>query len=710
MKRNFKIWIFAFVLFANFGIFATEKSALELFEEAQTLQNRGQWYDAVDLYQEALTINPQYGEVWYNLAVCSYALGSYDLAVQYADNASKYARNFTAIQNLKGMALISLGKVTEAHDVFDEILKKYPNDINARFGLAEIDLLDGRLSVAEGRYLDALKRDARNRKALLSLALVSAEMGKTKVSENYIRQALSYYSGEPEVHYMASYLAAKNGEYRLAEQRARSAVQINPEFDRAYGLLATILFEQKKFSDVIDICDFRIHRNRNLHDAWYLRGLSLERLNQTEEAIETFETGLTINPQDEIMRQEFESLLRATFPIEDSRRDKWAMYHYEKALEYGRNFQGLSERYEYQRALSIAPLNNEIRQSFAEVLERDGQYEFYLQQLKFIQENYQNESSGEIQRNENSPAQKKTRIQIKNDDAIESYESLMRGNLSNRWEIDPFYLDKTRWNIGIYYTKKKIQLFHADVEEVSATAAKEIFTGISAAYVDVQSEPVESFGEAFRLARTDGREYFVIMDAQETERTFSMDAQIYSARTGTKISEIHVYRTGNDCFSKAMQRFRQGVLDILPIRGKVLKNAQGMLLVDLGKNDGVAVDSEFDVVRKNCITTNDSAPGVSYNKKDLLGTLVLSAVDEEISEGAFKKKGFYDTLNVGDDVILTKNPDGSRENPVRDPGNRPAADSSGNPATDSARQAELESLKESLKPASRENDLLHLIR
>ena len=691
----------------------TGRTAIELFADGQELQAHKQWFDAMDLYQEALSMNPQYGDAWYNMALCSYALGSYDLCVQYADNAAKYERNLSDIQNLKGMAMISLGKIDEAKNVFTAVLKKYPNNIDARFGLAELDLLDGRISVAEGRYLDALKRDSQNRKALLSLALVSSEMGKNEAAEQYVKQALSYYSGEAEVHYMASYLAAKNGDYKVAEQRARSAVQINGDLDKAYSLLAQILFAQKRYDEVIDICDFRIGRKRDCVGAWYLKGLSQQKLERYYDAIDTYQTGLTINPQDEVMRNALELLVGQVLTVEDPRRNSWAEYHSKKAAEFGRNFDGISERYEYQRALSVAPLNASIRQSFADMLERDGLYELYLQQLKFIKENAEVLDNGPVlQRDENSPSRKRSREQIKNDDSIENYESIMRNNISARWKIDPFYLDKTRWNIGIYYTKKPVQLFHADLEEISALAARTAFSGVPSTAVDVETDPVASYGEAFRLARTQGRDYFVIMTAEETERTYSIDATIYSARTGTKTSEIHVYRTGNDCMAKSLQRFRAGVLDILPIRGKVLQNVQGTLLLDLGKNDGISVDAEFNIIRKGGIETNDEGPGIKYNKKDLLGTVKVTACDEEISEGKYRKNGFYDTLNVGDEIILVKNKDGDKKdkdgNAATD--SRPAADSEGKAATEAAAAAEKEAIKESLKPVSRENDLIHLIR
>ena len=697
----------------SLSIFAQDRSALELFNEGQQLQNRHQWFEAIDLYHEALEVNPQYGDVWYNMALCSYALGSFDLAVQYADNAAKYSRNFSQILNLKGMSLVSLGKVDEAREVFDSILEKNPNDINARFGLAELDLLDGRITVAEGRYQDALKRDNTNRKALLSLALVSAEMGNKAVSEKYIRQALAAYSGEAEVHYLAAYLSARDGDYRTAEQRIRASVQINGDLDKSYALLGQILFAQGRYEEVMDICDFRIGRGREKADAWYLKGLSQEKLGNYEAAIDTYGVGLSINPQDEVMRFSMEQLVNLTLTVEDQRRNEWAMFHSKKAQEFGRNFDGISERYEYQKALSVAPLNAEVRQAFATMLERDGLYELYIQQLKFVKENY-DALTGEpgIQIDENTPARKRTREQIKNDDALESYASLMKNNISARWNVDPFYLDKTRWNIGIYYTRKPVQLIHADLESVSAIAAGAVFNGVPSACVDVKTKPVSGYGEAFRIARQEKRDYFVIMTAEETERTYSLDATIYSARTGTKTSEIHVYRTGNDRMAKSLQRFRSGVLDILPIRGKVLQNVQGTLLLDLGRNDGIAVGSEFSIVRKGRIETNDEGPGIKFNKKDLLGTVTVTACDEEISEGKYSKNGFYDTLNEGDEIVLLKNgeDDGKGKNGNAAMDSRPAADSDGKVATQAAAAEEKAAIKESLKPANRENDLIHLIR
>ncbi len=714
-KKRIKMILGSILLLAGPGniLFAQNSSAISMYNEAYALQDREDFYGAIEKYTEVLKINPQYGDAWLNLAMCSFNLGEFDLAVEYADKASVYLKNRSDLENLRGLAYISLGRLDEARAVFDNILTIYPNDVDARFGLAELDIFSGSLSSAENRYLEALKRDTKNRKTLLSLALVSAELGKNDIAQKYINQALQFHSGEPEVHYLAAYLAAKRGNLKEAESRARSAVQIKSDYDKAYELLSDILFAQKRYDEVIDICDFRLGRNRTLSTAWYLKGLAQTRLNRKSEAINSYTVGLTVDPQDEVMRYALEQLIDETLPIEDGRRAVWAKYHIDKAVEYNRNYDGPSERFEYQTALGVDPLNLTARQAFASLLERDGFYELYLYQLQFIKNNisYPKATSDVIQQNENTVTAKKSAWEIKNDDTIEALQSLMASNLSNKWNVKPFYLDKTRWNIGVYYVENPVQFVHASVEQLMAVSTKDMFDGVASTAVQVHSQPVSGFGEAFRLSRSSGLDYFIILNVEETERSFCIKADVYSARTGTQTTTINVYRTGNDRVAKSLRRLRQAVMDILPIRGTVLDNSQGTLLVDLGYADNITAGAEFDVVKKGCISTADKGIGLTYKTKDIIGTFTADKVNEEISEGSFVKKGFYDTLNVGDEVVLVKSGESSlltNGSVVTD--TRPAADSNGKPATLSAAKAENDSLAEVIKERQQESSLLRLIQ
>jgi hypothetical protein len=286
---------------------------------------------------------------------------------------------------------------------------------------------------------------------------------------------------------------------------------------------------------------------------------------------------------------------------------------------------------------------------------------------------------------------------------------MLRNNLAHKYNLDPFYLDKSRWKLGVYFQRAPVQLIHSDAEEIVANAVRDLFNGVAVTTVDVKSDGVEGFAEAYRLARTTGRDYFLIISVDETDRSFSLNASMYSARTGTKTTDIKVYRTGNDRVARSTRRLRQAVLDILPIRGKVLYNSASLVMADLGKSDGVVKGAVFDVVKKDRVITADTGAGVYYNESDILGTYTVTKVDEEICEGTYKKKGFYDNLNVGDNLILIQLSDSASAagNAVTD--TRPAADAKGTPATASAAKAEKDSIKEDMKAPHRDSSLITMI-
>lgn len=667
--------VFLSVFFFSLASFAFTQNlgALKLFERGLQKENAEDYYGASEDYQQALQANPSYGEAWFHLAQVTYAIEDFSLALTYVEEADRHAKNRTDIQNLKGLILIALGRLDEAGTVFNEILKRYPNDINSRFGLAELDLFSGSFNGAKNQYEDALKRQGNNRKALLSLALISSELGNNDMARSYIEQALRYHSGEREVHYLASYLDAKQGNFASAEKRARAAVQISPEYTKAYILLSSILYSQKKYGDVIDLCDYLISRNRNTSEAWYLKGLAQNRKGDWKSAVETWTNALSINPYDEVMRSALELILIKKLPVEDDRRIAFSEFHAQKGREFSKSFLGEEARYEYQRALRINPYNDKARAEFAQLLGRTGLNENYLNQLKFIRQNQEKDEA----ENEKSGSEKLSTEQKRINDTIEAYESLMKYSLSAKWNVDPFYLDKTRWHVGLYYTKSPVQLLHCDAEEIAAGMAADIFSGIASASLAFENRAVSGYGEAYRLARKNNLDYFILLDVDETEREVTLSASVYSGRTGTETVKFSSFRTGNDKFSSALRAFRRDLLDMLPVRGKIIQRSVNDILVDLGTVEGMKEGVILDVVKAGKIMTKDKGLGVSYDEKNLLGTIKINRTGEEIAQGSLEQDGFYDRVNVGDEVLVKFRPkeEGSEDAQISD--NSPAAGENG---------------------------------
>lgn len=654
-KNNIALWAILFsLLICTKGFAQKSNSAQELFAQGLEYQDARNWWLASERFQEACKKNPAYTDAWYHLAQCVYELDEFDLAMNYLENAKKYSSGRVDILNLEGMAQISLGKFDDAEKTFNNILKKYPNNIEARFGLAELSLFKGKLTGAEGIYQDALHRESGNQKALLSLALVSASLGKNQASQKYVSQALTYHPESAEVYFVASYLAYRRGALDEAEKKAVSAIQIDGTYDDAYALLSLILFTQKRYSEVIDIADFEISHDRTNSLAWYIKGLSLEKLNKTEDALTAWSAGLDATPEDEIMRGAFEQLVAGTVEIEDKRRPSWAKHHIAKAAEYAKKFAGPEMRYEYQSALRLDPTNYVARKAFSTLLNNDGFNELYLEQLRFIKDNSLLETSYDKMKEQGKEIADKDKeaAVVHLSDTIEGYSSLLSDTIATKWDVNPFYLDKTRWRIGIYYATPKEPLLHPELPRVAAESLSTLFKGILGTTVRTYVGKGDSYGNAYADAHKNSYDYFVILSADETERDIKFDVTMYSARTGTESRKFSVYKTGNDRFASSLLRIRSEILSLLPVRAKIISRSGKDILVDIGRTEGITEGAVFQVVKKGEIRTKDTGAGVYFTDKAYLGSVKITKVGEEISEGELSDTGFYDRVNARDELVL----------------------------------------------------------
>ena len=204
--------ICSFVLFCVTVSFCLANStALDYYREGKFFQQRDDFTSAIEQYQEALLVNPDYAEAWIALAECAYEMDEYKRALSCLETASKYYKYNLKIQHLKGFCLIGLGELQKATEVFNNILIDYPNDIESLFGLAQLQAFEGKFSAAEKYYVEALSRESTNKKALLSLALISLKLDKIEQAENFINQAISHHNNNPEVYYYASYISLQKG-------------------------------------------------------------------------------------------------------------------------------------------------------------------------------------------------------------------------------------------------------------------------------------------------------------------------------------------------------------------------------------------------------------------------------------------------------------------------------------------------------------------
>ena len=62
------------------------------------------------------------------------------------------------------------------------------------------------------------------------------------------------------------------------------------------------------------------------------------------------------------------------------------------------------------------------------------------------------------------------------------------------------------------------------------------------------------------------------------------------------------------------------------------------------------------VIKAGQIRTPDNTLGLEYSENDILGTIALTEVSESVSQGRYSRAGFYDRMNIKDEVIIVPAP------------------------------------------------------
>lgn len=664
MNRNISLVSIICLSICAAGLWA---DPVRSYENARSSQEREDWYAAIESYQEALRENPSFNEVYRGLAESFYALEEYEQANDQIAKALSFRKNDPALLNLQGFILIGLGKTEEASSIFKGVLAQWPNDIQARFGLAEIEIYSGKVTSATGHYVEALRRNPDNRKALLSLALVSRESGNMAAAREYIQKALKFHGDNPQVFYFAGYLASLDGLDAGAERYIRTSLGIKPQYDAARELLAALLFRAGRYTEVIGVCDERITGDRNRGSAWYLKTIALERLGRYEDALVAARAGLQVSEDDDVLRATMEQIVTGNLKFEDQRRASWASWHVSKARQFERSNMSDQALYEYRRALKLNPDDVQVRQAYAKILLTRGYPGRYLSQLEFIQ----------------SLGKSTTGI----NDAVESYSRLLSGSIPRKWGIDPLYLDKSHVKIGLYYAVDGSNFLHPDSERITTAMIGDTFSYDLRFSVRAVEQPVGSYSEAFRASRQAGEDYFALVKFGENKRDVQITLDMYVSKTGSRAETFSVFRTGNDRYPNALRRLVQMVAASLPVRGSIIARYQGDAVIDLGKSDGISSGQIFDIMDKSMVSLLNEGIGLRFDPQNVLGTFTVTTVDEDVSLGKLERSGFFDRINKGDAVILRKEDASKAESTAVDsgavaPGGKPA---DGAPAGDASR-------------------------
>jgi tetratricopeptide (TPR) repeat protein len=608
-----------------------QNSAAAYYERGRNSMADENWYSAVESFLECLRVNPAHAEGTAALAECYYELAEFDEALIWVRKARTLARANMSVANLEVFTLIALGRLDAASALVSDILAREPYNREALFAAGELDIAANKPSEALSRYREAVRRYPDDRRLLISLALVLVSLGDGNASLTYINSALLQHPDDYRVFYFAAYIYAKNDRLAEAIRFAERALTYKPGHAPSQSLMASLRYRNSQFDESVRLCDAAIAQDRQNMSAWYLKGLSLIRMGRSGDAITVLSNAITINEEDDFIRSILEDSLISSTALEDSRRTRWALYHFNKAREY--RSRNLNEQaiFEYRRGLRLNPFAAD-RREYAELLRLSGYPARYLEELLFLQD------QGIADRALN--------------DAVEAYGALLSNALFRQWRVNPVELAERHWKIAVFSLTGQSSFYHADAGITAASVIKDLLIhdrNIAPMNLELRQS---SFSQGYRQAREAGADYFLIISVSENERDIAVKAEMFVGRTGTPAGTFYVYRTGSGRLRAASKGIVEQLSEALPLRGRLLIRRQGQALINKGKADGVADGAVYDIVKKGRPQIANEGIGLVYTVDEITGTITIDTVDEEIAVGTLARNGFFDRIENGDEVIF----------------------------------------------------------
>ena len=610
--------------------------ARSLVAAGEKLRFAEDWYSAIDDYLAASAKNPSYGEAYVGLAECYYELGEYDQALSYVRKAAPFRRGDTDLANLEGFVRVGLGDLKGARAAFDSVSSALPNDLDARFGLSLLDLSAGKKSAAREKLEESLRISPQNGRALLSLALIAQDQGRAVEAQELIEKALRYHGSEAKTQYVAASLAAARGDVEKAAFYARNALDIKPGYSEARLLLGSLMYSARSYDQAIALMREAVSRDRKNGMAWYTLGMAQFGAGKSADAIYSLKTATGERPDDEVARLALEYVVSVSTSAEDASRAAYADYHVSRGKEFEDRSSYDQAIFEYRRALKVYPYSKEARLSYARMLKSRGFPGKYLSELQFIQKNGSGDQSV--------------------DDAVETYASLLQDSVGKDWKVDEESLPKRPYKLALMYVDAPAGTPGASIHAAGQELVLRYIQGILASssrlsVLDLPPKAV-SFADAFKTAREAEADYFALVSIKETERDVEIGVDLRVARTGSPAASFKSYRTGNDRLKNSAARATELIAQSMPPLGSLLKRRQDSVLVDLGKSDSLKVGDKLVVVKKGSVEPKPEGLGISYPQSAALAEIDVTIVGEEASAGTMKRVQFFDTVNLGDQVVF----------------------------------------------------------
>jgi tetratricopeptide (TPR) repeat protein len=274
----------------------------EWLKKANELMAHGGIQDAIKIYQRIIKENDKYPLAWYLLGLTHLELKEFDKAIQYFDRSLKLARNFSLGYHKKAEVLFKINRNDDAIENIEKAIELNPLNEEALILKSDILIHQKRYKLALNTINDILKLNKNNGEAIFRKAGILRQYNKKKEAlENYNR-LIKLDPENPEAWYWRSQLISELGMDQSDELESYKVLLKMDIIDPTIliGVGAALEKKEELFDLKLQWYNKMILTNPNDTFAWLNKGINLEKLGKTQDAIEVYEKVIELDNTNQV--------------------------------------------------------------------------------------------------------------------------------------------------------------------------------------------------------------------------------------------------------------------------------------------------------------------------------------------------------------------------------------------------------------------------
>jgi tetratricopeptide (TPR) repeat protein len=266
------------------------------------LMQSDRFADAIEQYEEALQLKPDYVEAHNNLGNVLQQTGRLPEAMEQYKQALWSNPDYVQAHSNLGAALLKTGRIPEAIEQFEQALKLKPDFAEAHNDLGAALQKSGRIPEAIDQFKQASQLEPDDADLHNNLGLCLQKSGRVEEAIEQFKQALQLEPDNAGVHYNLGSALEKMGRISEATEQYEETLRFNPDYAEAHNKVGIALFQKGQVDEAIAHFQKALEINSNYADAHNSLGIALFKKGEMDKAIAQFQEAIRLDPDNSSMQ------------------------------------------------------------------------------------------------------------------------------------------------------------------------------------------------------------------------------------------------------------------------------------------------------------------------------------------------------------------------------------------------------------------------